>query len=120
MSEQKSYAGGCHCGRVRYEATVDLSKPVISCNCSMCGRTGTLLTFIPATQFTLKSGEDSLTDYQFNHQVIHHLFCKVCGIKSFARGTGRDGSATVAINARCLDDVDLEKLNIQKYDGKSK
>ena len=120
MSEPKTHAGGCHCGRVRYEAKLDLSKPVLSCNCSMCGRTGTLLMFIPATQFTLKSGEDSLTDYQFNHQVIHHLFCKVCGIKSFARGTSPDGSATVAINTRCLDDVDLDKLNIQKFDGKSR
>ncbi|HET6284843.1 MAG TPA: GFA family protein [Polyangia bacterium] len=118
MSEPKSYTGGCHCGQVRYQATLDLSGTVISCNCSMCGRSGTLLSFIPATQFTLLSGDDALTDYQFNKKRIHHLFCKSCGIKAFARGNNADGSAMVAINTRCLDDVDLEQLNIKKFDGK--
>ena len=118
MSESKSHSGGCQCGAVRYEVRLDLSQPVISCNCSMCGRAGTLLTFVPANQFTLKAGGDQLTDYQFNKHVIHHLFCKTCGIKPFARGVGRDGGEQVAINVRCLDDVDVDKLNIHKYDGR--
>lgn len=120
MSDERTYTGGCHCGRVRYEAKVDLSTPVISCNCSMCGRSGTMLTFIPAGQFKLLSGEETLTDYQFNRHVIHHLFCSICGIKSFARGTGRDGTATVAINARCLDGVELGELKVQTFDGRSR
>jgi hypothetical protein len=120
MSETKTYSGGCHCGAVRYEVELDLTKPVISCNCSMCGRVGSLLTFVPAANFKLLQGEDSLTDYQFNKHVIHHVFCKTCGIKSFARGKGRDGSDTAAINARCLDGVELDKLNVTAYDGKSK
>ena len=117
---ERTYAGGCQCGRVKYEAKVDLDKPVISCNCSMCGRSGTLLTFIPAAQFTLLSGEDQLTDYRFNKHVIHHKFCSTCGIKSFALGKGRDGADTVAINARCLDGVDLDALKVNKFDGKSR
>jgi hypothetical protein len=119
MSEAKTYTGGCHCGQVRYQTKVDLAAPVISCNCSMCGRTGTLLSFVPAQQFTLLSGQDSLTDYQFNKKTIHHLFCKVCGVKSFARGVARDGSEMVAINSRCLDDVDVGALNVKSFDGKS-
>ena len=119
MSEARTYLGGCHCGKVRYRAELDLGKPVISCNCSMCGRSGTLLTFIPAGKFELLSGEDALTDYQFNKHVIHHLFCKVCGIKSFARGAGKDGP-TVAVNTRCLDDVDLAALKIMPFDGRSR
>jgi len=117
---EKTYAGGCQCGRVRYEATVDLEKPVISCNCSMCGRSGTLLTFVPADHFKLQSGADALSDYQFNKHLIHHKFCSTCGIKSFALGKGKDGTEMVAINARCLDDVDLDKLNVNKFDGKSR
>jgi hypothetical protein len=116
----ETYKGGCHCGKVRYEVKLDLSKPVISCNCSMCGRSGTLLTFVPADQFTLESGDDVLTDYQFNKHVIHHLFCRVCGIKAFARGTGRDGAPTVAVNTRCLDGIDIAKLNVTPFDGKSR
>lgn len=119
MSGTKTYSGGCQCGQVRYEVDLDLAKPVISCNCSMCGRAGTLLTFVPTERFRLLAGEDGLTDYQFNHLVIHHLFCSRCGIKSFARGKGRDGSAQIAINARCLDGVDVDALTVQKWDGKS-
>jgi len=120
MSGLESYSGGCHCGAVRYRARLDLGKPVISCNCSMCGRAGTLLTFVPAAEFELLSGEASLTDYQFGKQRIHHLFCKTCGIKSFARGARPDGSPTVAINTRCLDDVDSGALNVQAFDGRSR
>ena len=116
---QSTYTGSCHCGAVRYTVEADLSQPVIACNCSMCNRSGTLLAFVPADKFKLEKGESSLTDYQFNKNVIHHLFCKVCGIKAFARGTGKDGP-TVAINVRCLEDVDLERLNVTKYDGKHK
>lgn len=102
------------------DVEIDLTGPVISCNCSMCGRSGTLLTLVPARQFTLLSGEDEVTDYQFNHHVIHHLFCKTCGIKSFARGKDRSGGDTVAIDARCLDRVDLQALKVTPFDGRSR
>jgi hypothetical protein len=120
MSEPTKHTGSCHCGKVRYAVTIDLAKPVISCNCSMCGRAGTLLGFVPADQFELLSGQDVLREYKFNNHIIEHLFCSVCGIKSFARGVGRDGSPTAAINVRCIDGVDLDALNVQKFDGKSK
>jgi hypothetical protein len=117
-SEMKTYAGGCHCGKVRYEITADLDK-AISCNCSICMKSGSLLTFIPAAQFTLTSGERDLIDYQFNKQVIHHIVCPDCGIKSFARGSGPDGTPTVAVNVRCLDDIDIKALTITEFDGRS-
>ena len=119
MGENKEYVGGCHCGKVRYRVSVDLSAPMIACNCSMCGRTGTLLTFVPSAQFKLERGEDALTDYQFNKKVIHHLFCSTCGVRSFARGKGPDGSEMAAINARCLEGVDPQTLNITHFDGRS-
>jgi hypothetical protein len=120
MSGAKKYSGSCHCGAVRYEAELDLTKPVISCNCSICLRTGALLAFTPSDRFTLLSGEDSLTDYLFNNHVIHHLFCRVCGIRAFSRAIAPDGTPTVAVNTRCLDGVDLGSLKLHEYDGKSK
>ena len=117
MSQNVQYEGSCHCGKVRYSVSADLSGEVLSCNCSMCGRSGTLLTFVPAPQFELKQGEDVLTDYQFNKKNIHHLFCSVCGVRSFARGTGPDGSQMVAVNARCLEGVDVGKLKVKQIDG---
>lgn len=115
----KNYTGSCHCGAVRYEVELDLSKPVVACNCSMCSRMGSRLAFAPATSFRLLSGEENLSDYQFNKRVIHHLFCKTCGIRSFARGVAPDGSPTVAVNVRCLEGVDADTLETFRYDGKS-
>ncbi len=119
MSEAKTYSGSCHCGKVRYEVELDLSGTFVACNCSMCGRSGTLLTFVPLDKFKLLSGEDVLTDYQFNKMQIHHFICATCGIKSFAKGTGPGGSNVCAINARCLEGVDPSALKIHQYDGKS-
>jgi hypothetical protein len=114
----KNYTGGCHCGQVRYETTADLAE-VISCNCSLCTKRGILWTFVKPESFALRSGEDCLTDYQFNKKVIHHLFCCVCGVESFARGTGPDGSEMIAINVRCLDDINIAALTLKPFDGRS-
>ena len=86
----------------------------------MCGRSGTMLRFVPAEQFKLLSGAEILTDYRFHSKAINHLFCSVCGIKPFASGTGKDGVETRAINVRCLDDVDLQAVPTRHVDGKSR
>jgi hypothetical protein len=112
------HRGGCHCGAVRYTVDIDLSAPAVTCNCSMCGRTGTMLSFVGQSQFKLEQGDDNLTDYKFGKQKVHHLFCKTCGVKSFARGDGPHGPM-VAVNVRCLDDVELDKIPTQFVDGRA-
>jgi hypothetical protein len=113
-----TYTGGCQCGKVRYEVSLELGE-VISCNCSRCGRLGLLLAFAPAQNFKLTSGEGATTEYRFNKHVIHHLFCATCGIQSFARGKRpSDGADVVAVNARCLDGVDVDSLKVKKVDGR--
>jgi hypothetical protein len=118
MAELAKHGGGCHCGRVRYEVETKL-EPVVSCNCSICQKRGALLTFVPVAQFKLLSGESDLTDYQFNRKVVHHLFCKTCGIGAFGNGSGPNGEEMVAVNVRCLDDIDLDALSVTTFDGKS-
>jgi len=114
-----NYTGACHCGAVKYKVELELGK-VIACNCSMCGKSGALLAFVGVDQFELLSGEDQLTPYTFNKHVILHNFCKTCGIKSFARGKKPDGTPMVAINARCLDGIDVFALDVQQFNGKDR
>ena len=111
------HTGSCHCGAVRYQVELDTESESIVCNCSMCGRSGTILQFVSPAAFTLEQGEHALADYQFNKKNVHHLFCKTCGIKPFARGTGPNGP-TIAINMRCLEDVDVFKAKTKQYEGK--
>ncbi len=114
----QTYTGGCHCGNVAYSVKADLDS-VISCNCSVCSKRGSLLTFVPEANFHLLTGEGETTDYQFNKRVIHHMFFKTCGILSYGTGTAPDGAKMVAVNVRCLDDVDLDSLKITPVDGRS-
>ena len=109
--------GSCHCGKVRFEVRGELPPP-IACNCSMCGRSGTLLSFVADDAFTLLAGEGALVDYEFNKHVIHHTFCGTCGIKPFARGAKPDGTRMVAVNMRCLDGIDVHTVEATKFSGK--
>lgn len=118
-AEKKTYNGSCHCGAVRYSVVTGHNPPVISCNCSICSKKGSLLSFVPADDFKLMGGKDHVIDYQFNTMNIHHLFCKTCGVESFATGTAPNGEKMVAINVRCLDGFDLDSLEPMQYDGKS-
>ncbi len=118
MTDTKTFTGGCQCGAVKFEARIALEK-VVTCNCSRCQKLGSMLAFIPVADFNLLYGEDDLKHFTFNKHKIDHTFCKGCGIQSFAKAKAPDGSDVIAINARCLDDVDLSKLTIIHYDGKS-
>jgi len=114
-----TYNGSCHCGAVAYEVEGDI-QGAIMCNCSICHRKGAPLWFVPRGQMRLVKGEDALVSYTFNKHVIKHRFCKTCGIHTHGEGVDPKGNATAAINIRCLDGVDLDKLKITPYDGRSR
>jgi len=119
---KQTYTGGCHCGAVRYEADMDLSKGTLRCNCSMCSKTRAWLIGISADDFRLLKGEEMLSDYQFNRKNIHHLFCKKCGIKSFGRGKGANGKPMVAVMLNSVEnipDAELAALPITYVDGRN-
>lgn len=110
--------GSCHCQRIVFEVE-QAPTEVMSCNCSHCQRKGYLLWFIPRDAFGLKTSVSEMSVYTFNKHAIKHYFCPVCGCAPFGEGTGPDGSAMAAVNARCLEDIDLSTLTIKQVDGKS-
>ncbi len=112
------YTGGCHCGNVKFDVEMTIDK-LMACNCSICNKKGHLLSFTDDKNFKLIKGNDSLTDYQFGKKSIHHYFCKTCGIAPFGKGSMPDGTQMRAINARCLDNVDVKQFPVTEYDGKS-
>jgi hypothetical protein len=110
------HAGGCHCGRVRFEVLASARLEVSDCNCSICSKAGYLHLIVPADRFTLLSGQDALTAYQFNTGTARHLFCSVCGIKSFY--VPRSHPDGFSVNARCLDEGTVESMQIRQSDGR--
>lgn len=114
-----SHHGSCHCGAVHFDVEMELDG-LTTCNCSMCGRSGAIMAFVPRTKFHQTAGEGKLTDYQFGKKNIHHAFCSTCGLRPFGWGAGQNGEEYVMINVRCLDGVDVHAITIaQQYDGKS-
>jgi hypothetical protein len=113
-----AYSGTCHCGAVAFTIDMPLPDAAISCNCSHCRRKGLLLTFMPASSFTLERGEEQLETYLFNKHVIRHRFCRTCGVQPFAEGK-KDGVQTRAVNLRCVDEIDPWALELQKVEGAS-
>lgn len=118
MTDTKTYEGGCHCGRVRFRIDTALTQAV-DCNCSICGKRGALWAPLKAQQFVLLSGEDALTDYQFDKKRVHHLFCESCGVGAFSRGTAPNGDQMVMANVRCLDGVDISVIERRPFNGKN-
>jgi len=118
MSDQAllTHRGGCHCGRVRFEVLAPARVQVSDCNCSMCSKTGYLHLIVRAEHFKLLSGQDVLTSYTFNTGTAKHLFCSVCGIKSFY--VPRSHPDGFSVNARCLDDGTLEEMTVTPTNGR--
>ena len=115
-----NYKGSCHCGKVAFEAEGEI-KGALACNCSICQRKGSLLWFVPRQQLGwLTPDDENVGTYKFNKHVINHRFCKICGMHPFAEGVDPKGNEMAAINIRCLEDLDLESVPVQHFDGRSK
>lgn len=112
------YKGSCHCGEILFDVEGDL-KEVIECNCSHCSRKGFLLWFVPRPQLHLATAETKLSTYMFNRHVIKHHFCARCGCAPFGFGADRNGTATVAVNIRCLENLDVNAIKRVPFDGLS-
>jgi hypothetical protein len=112
----QAHQGGCHCGAIRYKATLDLSQPVITCNCSICQAKGLLLSFVAPGGFVVEEGQAKLAEYRFHTHKIGHRFCGTCGVEMFGEVEGQG----TAVNVRTLDGIDLASLELQPFDGASR
>jgi len=109
--------GSCHCGAVTFEVLAPDEVELIDCNCSMCARTGYLHLIVPKERFRLLTGKRKLTTYQFNTKEAKHLFCSVCGIKSFY--VPRSHPEGYSVNFRCLNADDFKSILTTEFDGKN-
>ena len=106
----------CHCGRVAFEVE-GAPENVTACNCSMCQRKGILMWFVPREQLKLLTPEENSSVYLFNKHKIQHRFCPACGIHVYGEAPNPKGELTAAINARCIEGIDLDALTVTHFDG---
>lgn len=112
------YRGSCHCGQIKFEAEGEITS-VMACNCSMCQRKGILMWFVPRTSVTLLTPEEDASTYLFNKHAIKHRFCPNCGIHPYGEAKGPGGVEMAAINARCIEGLELQAIPVTHHDGRS-
>lgn len=108
------HRGGCHCGGVRFEADAPGEVQALVCGCSICVKSGYLHLIVPADRFRLLQGRELLTEYRFNTGVARHLFCSVCGVKSFY--VPRSHPDGYSVNLNCLDPGTVASVDKVAFD----
>ena len=116
-SEPVTLNGTCHCGAVRFTAT--LTEGFASarrCTCSICRMRGAVAVTSTNEAFKITEGEDFLATYRFNTNTAEHHFCTVCGI--YTHHKRRSNPDQLGVNVACLEGIspfDFEEVIV--YDG---
>ena len=116
-SEPVTLNGSCHCGAVKFTAT--LTEGLASarrCTCSICRMRGAVAVTSTPDGFHVIEGEDKLATYRFNTGVAEHHFCSVCGI--YTHHKRRSNPNELGVNVACLDGVSpFDFREVKVHDG---
>ena len=109
--------GSCHCGAVKFTAT--LTEGLASarrCTCSICRMRGAVAVTSTREGFRITEGRDKLATYCFNTGVAEHHFCSVCGI--YTHHKRRSNPNQLGVNVGCLENVSpFDFAEVVVYDG---
>ena len=106
------YRGSCHCGRVKFEADLDLSQGTGKCNCTSCWKKRWWSARAQPEDFRALSGAEELSGYKPGQEQGHGGFCKHCGVfmYSFVAVAEWNPKAYMSISVAALDDLDPAEL----------
>ncbi len=115
----QTYNGSCHCGAVSFAFDHEDITGGLRCTCSICRRKGAIMSdfTLPAEALQIRAGPDALGLYQFDTRIAKHFFCRTCGIYPFHETVRKPGEYRV--NLGCIDDLDLDVLDVKVFDGKN-
>ncbi|KUI71835.1 Centromere protein V [Cytospora mali] len=110
-----SYRGNCHCGKNRFEVNLTEIKSAISCNCSLCHKSGYLWAFPePGDVKYTNGGVETLAG--FETEALSHEFCSTCGTGLYGTHKGGPLEGQAGINVRAFLGVNPFKLEEEKAD----
>ena len=116
-SDPVTLSGACHCGAVRFTAT--LTEGLASarrCTCSICRMRGAVAVTSTPDDFTITEGADNLATYRFNTGIAEHHFCRICGI--YTHHQRRSNPNQLGVNVACLEGLSpFDFHEIKVHDG---
>lgn len=112
-------SGGCHCGAVRFQVELEPGFHAGRCNCSICMKIAQTGALVKPSAFRLLAGEDALSSYAWGPRISTRYFCKHCGIHCYGAGhLAEIGGDFVSANLNCLDDFDVNAIDVVYWDGR--
>ena len=103
-SEPVTLTGACHCGAIKFTATLTQGfASARRCTCSICRMRGAVAVTSTPADFELTQGEEQLGTYRFNTGAAEHHFCRHCGI--YTHHKRRSNPNELGINVACLDGI---------------
>jgi len=116
-SDAVTLNGSCHCGAVKFIATLTHGfASARRCTCSICRMRGAVAVTSTPTDFRITAGEDKLATYRFNTKTAEHHFCSVCGI--YTHHKRRSNPNQLGVNVACLEGVSpFDFAEVVVYDG---
>ncbi|WP_274628610.1 GFA family protein [Arvimicrobium flavum] len=116
-------SGSCHCQSTRFE--VDAAPETVTyCTCSICSKRGALWAYYKRADVRILS-KDGQSTYLWQSRTVRHNFCSICGCTTytespdFSTGEPDFDNPRISINARLLDDFDLDAVPVTVIDGKN-
>ncbi|RBR07307.1 uncharacterized protein FIESC28_10713 [Fusarium coffeatum] len=122
---EATYEAGCHCGYIGLSVTLSPPLPehqVTNCNCSVCRRTGYLLVYPKYEKVEWHNDSDKrVSRYLFSTKTRDHMFCPKCGASiGIDFGKTRPDDPLYGISVRQFNNIDLDSLRYEKFDGMQK
>lgn len=107
----------CHCKAVAITVP-NLPDRVLSCNCSLCSKTGWLGIYYHPNDVNVETGTDDLVSYVQGDKIIATWHCRHCGIAThWTPITAPDDR--MGLNARMFDREVWEGLPVEYVGGAS-
>jgi hypothetical protein len=104
VNEPITLNGSCHCGSVKFTATLPFGfSSARRCTCSICRMRGAIAVTSTDENFQIVEGEDKLATYRFNTKTAEHHFCSTCGI--YTHHKRRSNPDQLGVNVACLEGV---------------
>jgi len=115
--------GSCHCGATTFEID-NAPTSVTRCTCSLCAKRGALWAYFTPKDVRMDKPSTTAT-YRWQSKLVAHHFCPSCGCTTHTESPSwvdfkpDFDNPRVAINARLLDDFDLDTVPVEVIDGKN-
>lgn len=108
----------CHCGAIGFKVP-NLPPDLGLCNCSACSKMGGLWGYYNPAEVEFNVPRENIDTYIWGDKTLQFCRCTHCGCLTHWESIDPDHTGRMGVNARMMEDIDLDKIPIRRIDGAS-